>query len=128
MVARIILAIGLLFPLVAHAADRKPNVDDLCRRLTHVQHSGDAEYTPGTDVHGRKVVGANVDDGQPEVRLGDTITVQLGSNDFNQLNLPNKNVPYQPYMDLGEITVKKDGSVYFNGQRLTQPQVQGLCK
>lgn len=128
MVTRIIILLVLFSPFAAFAAEKKPNVGDLCRRLTHVQDSGDVAYVPGKDVHGREVVGANVEEGEPEVRLGDNITIQLGSNDFQQLNLPNNGVPYNPYMDLGEITVKKDGSVYFNGQRLTQPQVQGLCK
>ena len=129
MVARIALIIALLVPITGFAAERgKPTAADLCRRLTNVQDSGDVAYVPGKDVHGRKVAGANVEEGEPEVRLGDNITIQLGSNDFQQLNLPDNGVPYQPYMDLGEITVKKDGSVYFNGQRLTQPQVQSLCK
>lgn len=135
MVARIaILCLMLALPVSVMAAPdkdvqkSKATVDDLCRRLTHVQHSGDADYVPGVDAHGRKVAPANVEEGEPEIRLSDTITVYLGSNDFQQLNLPNTGVAYTPYMDLGEITVKKDGSVYFNGQRLTQPQVQDLCK
>ena len=126
MVTRIITAFLLLFPLAALAAE--PSVDQLCDRLTHVQGSDDVAFVPGKDVHGRKVAGANVEEGEPEVKLSDNITVQLGSNNFQQLNLPDNGVPYSPYMDLGEITVRKDGSVYFNGQRLTQPQVQNLCK
>lgn len=131
MVTRIALLLALLLPVTGFAAEaKKPTATELCRRLTNVQNTGDADYKPGKDVHGRSVAGANVEEGEPEVRLSDDITVQLGSNDFQQLNLPTPgNFPsYTPYMDLGEITVRKDGSVYFNGQRLSQPQVQSLCK
>lgn len=132
MIARLVIAL-LMSSLIstAYAAEpRSPSVKQLCDRLTNVQHSGDVDYVPNKDVYGRKVISANVEEGEPEVRLSDDITIQLGSNDFQQLNLPtNGNLPaYQPYMNLGEIQVKKDGSVYFNGQRLTQPQTQSLCK
>lgn len=130
MVARIIFAALLFFPLTGFAAEKgKPTAADLCRRLTHVQNSTEADYVPGKDAYGRDVAPADLaEDAAPPISLPDTLTVHLGTNDFQQLNLPDTGAAYTPYMNLGEITVRKDGSVYFNGQRLTQPQVQGLCK
>jgi hypothetical protein len=121
---KIILLLCLLVPFHAYADDPL-SVKQLCAKMADLQTGGDVDYVPNKDVHGRKVAPADLD-GTPEVKLSDTVTVAIGTDQLQQLNLPS-NIPYTPYMNLGNVTIKKDGSVYFNGQRLTQPQRQELC-
>ena len=122
-----LLLVGLLvLPLTAYAADKKPlTVKQLCDRMVDVQTGNDVAYDGSKDVHGRDVAPADMDGGTPQVGLSDNVTVSIGTNDLQQLNLPGS--AYTPYMNFGDATIKKDGSVYFNGQRLTQPQIQSLC-
>jgi hypothetical protein len=123
---KIILLLCLLVPFHAYADDKPLSVKQLCAKMADLQSNGDADYVPNKDVHGRAVAPADLDSGSPPVNLSDTVTVAIGTDTLRQLNLPS-NIPYTPYTNLGNVTVKKDGSVYFNGQRLTQPQRQGLC-
>ena len=121
----LLIACLVIFPVAANAASKPLTVKQLCDRMVNVQSSGDVEYNSSKDVHGRDVAPADLDDGTPQVGLSDNVTVSIGTNDLQQLNLPGSS--YTPYMNFGDATIKKDGSVYFNGQRLSQPQVQSLC-
>ena len=123
---RLLVLSLFLLPFSSYAADKPLTVKQLCDRMVDVQSSGDVNYVPNKDVYGRDVAPADLDGGSPEVRLSDDVTVSIGTDQLQQLNLPT-NGTYTPYMNVGNATIKKDGSVYFNGQRLTQPQMQGLC-
>jgi hypothetical protein len=125
-VKKFLALILIVLPVAAFAADGKPlSVKELCQRMVNVQSNGDADYVPNKDVHGNDVAPADLDGGAPQVNLSDNMTVEIGADKLRQLNLPGS--AYTPYMSFGQVTVKKDGSVYFNGQRLTQPQTQSLC-
>src|SRR5690606_32199048 len=99
----------------------------LCRELTAHQPDDDVEYKPGTDQFGREVVPADLDGGTPAIDVAESVTVTLTINQAQVLGLPT-NIPYAPEAYIGEATVNpKDGSVYFNGKRIAQPQIQALC-
>jgi hypothetical protein len=135
MASRIVLIALLLASFAAFAAEQAPNmtsnmvaVKELCQKLTEYQPAEGVEYKPGQDVvNGKKVVPADLDGGSPQIQMNDTINLNIGTERPEQLNLP-ANVPYTAYLNIGQVTVKKDGSVYFNGKRISQAQAQYLCK
>ena len=127
MEARIVLAFLLFAPVVAWA-QQQPVVtaETLCREIVAHHPEDGVEYIPGKDVYWRDVAPADVNGGEGQIRLNDTIRVGIGMYQAQQLNLP-ATTPYSPELFLGDVELTKDGGVYFNGKRLTQPQVQTLC-
>ncbi|MDB5477974.1 MAG: hypothetical protein JWM96_469 [Alphaproteobacteria bacterium] len=123
----IFLLLILLSPVTAFAAAEKPpvSIERLCRELPNFQKSPDVDYIPGKDVYWRDVAPADVD-ATPQIEMNENITVNISAFQAQQLGLPNT-IGYTPETYLGQATIKKDGSVFFNGQRLTQPQMQFLC-
>jgi hypothetical protein len=131
MVKRVILAF-LFLPFTAQAEEGvadKPNVSvtQLCRELVPHQPDADVNYKPGTDQFGREVVPADLDGGAGIIEIPETVLVNLTVDQANILGLP-ANIPYKPEAYIGEVQVTTaDGSVYFNGKRISQPQIQALC-
>lgn len=121
---KLILTVLFLLPVAAVAQDRV-TVEQLCRELPNYQPEASVEYQPNKDVHGNDVAPADLDGGNNQIKLGDSIKLAITYDQAQQLNIPG--VPYTPQMYVGNAEIKQDGSVYFNGQRLTQPQVQFLC-
>ena len=125
MVTRLSLAFLLLSPFPVFAAE-PPNITDLCQELVEYQPSDDVEYKPGVDVNGENVVPADLNGGT-SIELPETTKVLITVEQAQQLGLP-ANVLYQPTAIVGMATVNKNGDVYFNGKRISQPQLQVLCK
>lgn len=125
MGARIILAAVLLLPVTAFAAE-PPNITDLCQELVEYQPAADVEYQPGVDVNGESVVPADLNGGT-QIQLPEATRVFITVEQAQQLNIPS-NTPYKPTAILGEVSVQKNGDVYFNGKRVSQPQLQVLCQ
>jgi len=121
---KLLLTIAILLPVTAYADD-VVTVDKLCRELPNYQPSADVTYTPNKDVHGRDVAPADLDGGSNQIGLGESIKLAITYDQAQQLHLPN--VPYTPQMYIGNAEIKKDGSVFFNGKRLSQAQTQFLC-
>lgn len=125
MGARIVLAALLLLPTTAFAAE-PPNITDLCQELVEYQPSDDVEYQPGVDVNGENVAPADLNGGT-QIELPEATRVFITVEQAQQLNLPN-NTPYNPTAFIGEVAVQRNGDVYFNGKRISQPQLQVLCQ
>lgn len=110
--------------------DPARNIQSLCQELTTYHGDGSADYVAGKDVYGRKVAPADLDaDGignhvqvEPKYPLKIAITFDQAQQ-FNLL----PDVGYTPRMFIGMVELHKDGSVYFDGKRISQPQVQFLC-
>lgn len=122
---KLILLALLLLPVSAHAAD-PVSVTQLCQELVAYQPADDVEYKPGVDVHGNGVVPADLAD-TPQLDIPETISVLITVNQAQQLGLP-ANIPYNAEAFVGQVTVNKNGDTYFNGKRISQTQVQALCK
>jgi hypothetical protein len=109
-------------------ADNQVTVEQLCQRLTAYQPRADVDYKPGKDVdaHGKPIIPADVD-GTPKLDLPDTIDVAITFDQAKQFGLP-VTTPYTPQSYIGNVSVTKDGDTYFNGKRISDTQVQALCK
>ncbi len=100
----------------------------LCRELTAYQPSADVEYKAGSDVRGRSVAPADLnDDGAAPIQMPEIIDMAITVEQATQLGLP-ANIPYRPQAYIGNVSVMKDGTVYFNNKRISQTQIQTLCE
>ena len=101
-------------------AQEDASFEVLCRSLPNYQpaHGNQgADYVPGVDVSGKPVVPADMnglDGGMPDV-VNVPITLYLAER-FN-LNLAD-GISLEP--NVGALQIRKDGSVSFNGQDVTQ--------
>lgn len=129
------LVIGLVIgfaPMASFAADKDiPNknpavsIEKMCQQLTTHHPDGSVDYVPGKDAYWRDVVPADLDGGQ-KFELEYPLQIAITLDQAKQFNLL-PNATYTPQMFVGMVEVRKDGSVYFNNKRLSQPQVQFLC-
>lgn len=125
---RIIFAALLLAAAPAFAQD-KPTTKELCQQLTAYQPdaNGGADYKPGVDAHGNAVAPADLDGPSP-ITLPEETHIAITLEQARSIGLP-QDTPYYPQAFVGEVTVNnKTGDTYFNGKRLSQTQVQVLCK
>ncbi len=141
-----ILAMPLLALLFVAAPDAGSQQDeapggllvsyDDCRRLTRFVPSGDAEYRPGVDVHGRPVAPADLDGGAGAVRLPSTFTFYLEFAPFETEEgddppLGGKDQLDQSTIILGRVTVDEEGFAFFEGQPLhdvEEARLYRLCR
>ena len=128
MVSRLI-ALFLFLIAGAAYADDAPNIKQACQDLVAYQSNDDVEYKPGTDVDadGNPIAPADLDTGMEPLKIPETIHVAITVDQAQKLGLP-ANIPYRAEAMIGDVTVNKNGDVYFNGQRISQPQLQVLCK
>lgn len=109
-------------------ADPARSITTLCQQLTTYQPRDDVTYVPGKDVRGKAVIPADLDGGSPNIEVQYPLQIAITMDQARQFNLlPNTGNTYTPQMFIGMVELRKDGSVYFNGKRLSQPQVQFLC-
>jgi len=116
----------MLLPALAFAEPQTVTTEKLCQELTAYQPSDDVNYEPGKDIRGHDVVPADVDN-SAQIEMLETIDLAITVDQAAQLGLPT-NVPYKAEAYIGAVSVKKDGSVYFNGKRISETQIQVLCK
>jgi hypothetical protein len=99
-----------------------------CRYLIKHYMQPDVQYQPGVDARGKKVVPADLASGAGQIKLPDTITINLTSELKDWL--PNQNYPNNRLstseIPLGTITVEGD-KVTYNGQPLTDPAQEQLA-
>ncbi len=132
MVKRIILAFMFLFPGVSYAEDAVADkstvaVTQICRQLTAHKPDDDVAYKPGTDQFGREIVPADLDGGSPPIEIPESVLVTITLDQAQILGVPPP-APFNPEAYIGEVLVRpSDGSVFFNGKRLSSAQIQALC-
>lgn len=105
------------------------DITDLCQQLVTYQPDGSAEYVAGVDAYGRAVVPASGDapdmavlEPQWPLRIGITL------DQARQFNLPpSARKSYTAEMFVGFVELHKDGSVTYNGKRLSSAQTMFLC-
>jgi hypothetical protein len=95
-----------------------------CRKLVRHQPSADATYTPGVDARGRKVAPADIN-GAPQIRVPETITFDAAA-DLRRFGIPATSPLFQPNVSVGRVDVTADGRVFFNGERLGNPELAAL--
>ena len=95
-----------------------------CRKLVRHQPSADATYKPGVDARGRKVAPADIN-GAPQIRVPDTITFDAAA-DLRRFGIPATSPLFEPNVPLGRVDVLQDGRVFFNGERLGDPEIAAL--
>lgn len=129
----LVTLVVVLLPLAAKAADQRVtggdparSIETMCQQLSNYQGDGSVEYQPAKDVYGRKVAPADLDSGNQQINLDYPLQIAITFDQAKQFNLV-PNTSYTPRMFVGMVEVRKDGSVYFNNKRLSQPQVQFLC-
>lgn len=98
----------------------------LCQQLIAYHSDGSADYVPETDVEGRKVAPADLDPGIDPVQLNYPIKMAITLDEAKQYNLL-PTIGYTPRMFVGLVELHENGSVYFDGKRVNQPQTQFLC-
>lgn len=96
-----------------------------CARLVPHQPAADVAYKPGVDVHGRAVVPADLP-GAPQLAMSDEIAIDISVELQSRFNIPANSAFFNPEARVGTVVVKPDGSVTFDGQPLTNPEVQAL--
>lgn len=88
---------------------------DTCARLVEHVPAPDVEYRPGVDVHGRKVVPADLG---PVVRIDPPTEFSFDLNyDLSGWITGAGGNVYEPHFKVGTVTVK-DGVPYFEGHPL----------
>ncbi|NDE90425.1 MAG: hypothetical protein EB059_04695 [Alphaproteobacteria bacterium] len=135
----------LLFALPAYAQDANPviHIDKAaCRPVTHHVPDADVAYKPGVDVHGKKVVSADLNP-SPITHLEDTFRIRLTNDAAAVFGLQVPQVAIkdslgktvkQPLVDaesrMGYITLRH-GRAYLDDKPLDaagQGQLEVLCK
>lgn len=141
------LAVFLLWPAVAQAAESVPLSVADCQRLVRHQPRGDVEYKPSVDVHGKAVVPADLGGGY-QMNLPETIDIQIGidladrlalrdsrkgqGNNGQRNNGQNANgkgvtrkvMPFSGTAPLGMLSIRGN-DLYWNDERLA-PQDEAL--
>jgi hypothetical protein len=95
-----------------------------CRKLVRHQPLPDVSYKPGVDVKGRKVAPADVNDA-PQIKVPETITFDAAA-DLRRFGIPASSPLFQPNVGIGRVDVLPDGRVFFNGERLGNPELAAL--
>jgi hypothetical protein len=95
-----------------------------CRKLVRHQPSADAAYQPGVDVKGRKVAPADINNA-PQIKVPETITFDAAA-DLRRFGIPASSPLFQPHVAVGRVDVQQDGRVFFNGERLGNPDIAAL--
>lgn len=110
-------------------ADEPPKIESLCQDLVAYQPSDDVNYVPGADVDadGNPIAPADLDTGLEPIKLPENTRVVITVDQAQQLGLP-VNPGFKSEAIIGDVTVNQNGDVTFNGQRISQPQLQVLCK
>ncbi len=97
-----------------------------CSRLTRHVPSPDTAYRPGVDVHGTPVVPADLG-GAPQIKLPEDINIAITVEIQDRFGIPATSSLFDPDAYIGNVTVKKDGSTYFNGQPLGGEEQRALA-
>ena len=133
MILRGFAALFLILPCTAMATDHAlihgdpvRSIESVCQELTAYHGDGSADYVPGKDVYGRKVAPADLQDDAAQVKPHYPLKIAITFDQAKQFNLA-PDVDYTPRMFIGMVEVHENGSVYYNGKRLSQPQTQFLC-
>lgn len=129
----VLLFLLICVPLAVHAQENGDGKSDpvrdiriLCQQLTAYHNDGSVDYVPETDVMGRKVAPADLEAAIDPVQLNYPIKMAITLDEAKQYNLL-PTIGYTPRMFVGFVELHKDGSVYFDGKRVNQPQTQFLC-
>ncbi len=97
-----------------------------CRRL-FVEHrpAPDVAYRPGVDVHGRPVVGADLNP-TPQIRVPETVAFDVAV-DLRRFGIAQTSPLFQPNVKLGEVRVDvASGRTLYNGEPLGNPEIEAL--
>jgi len=95
-----------------------------CSKLVRHQPAPDVAYKPGVDVKGRKVAPADINDA-PQIKVPETITFDAAV-DLRRFGIPSSSPLFQPNVGIGRVDVEQDGRVFFNGERLGNPETAAL--
>jgi hypothetical protein len=95
-----------------------------CRKLIRHQPSADVAYKPGVDARGRPVAPADIN-GAPQIRVPEVITFDAAV-DLRRFGIPATSPLFQPNVSIGRVDVLQDGRVFFNGERLGNPEIAAL--
>lgn len=121
---RLSLALALVFAPAPVWAQTVTITGVDCSKLVRHQPAPDVAYKPGVDVKGRKVAPADLNDA-PQIKVPETITFDAAV-DLRRFGIPNTSPLFQPHVGVGRVDVQPDGRVFFNGQRLGNPELAAL--
>ena len=111
--------------LAAPAMAQKVTISGVdCRRLVQHHPAPDVAYQPGVDARGRKVAPADIN-AAPQIRVPETITFDAAA-DLRRFGIPASSPLFQPNVHVGRVDVQQDGRVFFNGERLGNPEIAAL--
>jgi hypothetical protein len=136
------LAVLLMAPVAARAAETVPLPVADCQRLVRHHPRADVEYKAGVDVHGKAVVPADLGGGY-QMKLPETVDIQIGIDLADRLALRDarkgqgnngqnpggqgvqrKVMPFSGTAPLGKLSVKGN-DLYWNDEPLA-PQDEAL--
>lgn len=117
------LALAALLALTAQAYAQDTS-SALCRILADHESAKGVAYQSGVDVHGKPVVPADYNNGGQSM-VPDVVKIPLTVDLAKRLNGP---LPAGTQLEAvtGNLEIRKDGSVTYNGQDMTQ-QANILC-
>jgi hypothetical protein len=95
-----------------------------CRRLVQHDPAPDVAYKPGVDARGRPVAPADLN-AAPQIKVPETITFDAAA-DLRRFGIPASSPLFEPNVYVGRVDVRQDGRVYFNGERLGDPEIAAL--
>ena len=95
-----------------------------CRRLVQHHPAPGVAYQPGVDARGRKVAPADIN-AAPQIKVPETITFDAAA-DLRRFGIPANSPLFQPNVHVGRVDVQQDGRVFFNGERLGNPEIAAL--
>ena len=104
-------------PAAAEEADLTNSEAD-CSRLTRHYPSDDVTYQPGSDVHGKPVVPADLNGGGGLI-LPDAVVIPIEVDLFERYGIPANSANFKADIFIGEVVVDvASGRATFNGQPL----------
>ena len=94
----------------------------LCKYLVEHKADADVEYQPGIDVHGKPVVGADLD--EPVINPPEVISfpITVDAAEYSGLDVP---AGVETEINIGQITLENK-QLKFNGEPLTPKSQQAL--
>ncbi len=101
-----------------------------CRNVVAYQASADVAYKPGVDVYGRKVKGADLGGGNPQLDLPKDFEIDIAINIGDRFGQATNPRPFDSTLSVGKVTVKGD-RFFFNGQEFgdsDQRRLERACR
>ena len=118
-----ILLISVVLSSLSVAQEEKPYVDPSVCKAMIAYNSNEAEYKAGVDVHGKPVVAADLQSSVVQMPEEYSFPLTVDIAEYMGMDIP---AGLEGNFRIGEVTLKNDGAVLYNGKPLEGETAQSL--